>query len=233
MPVYSEAEQRWLNFGVSGSWRALNSSDPNQCTVRPLVRTGQSFSVPNLLDSGEVFGQDGLRIVGVGVQAARGPWTVSSEFLCWIINDAFTGGLPMPDGKLPPGTQSVGNTLFSGGYVELLCFLTAGDHRPVNRIIPGFDRVRPVRNFLHVRDDCDPYERGPGAWEVGIRYDHVDVSSGPLQAGSLDSITLGVNWYLNPNTRLTANYVFTSRDTGSPTSSGDFGAFGLRAHFDF
>ena len=68
---------------------------------------------------------------------------------------------------------------------------------------------------------------------MGVRYDHLNANSGLIQAGSLDSITCGVNWHLNANTRLTANYVFTSRNTGSPISSGDFGAFGLRAPVDF
>lgn len=81
-----------------------------------------------------------------------------------------------------------------------------------------------------MKGDCC---RGPGAWEVGVRYDHVDVNCGLIQAGILDSVSLGVNWYLNPNTRVTANYVWTDRNTGSPSSSGDFSAFGVRVHFGF
>ena len=50
---------------------------------------------------------------------------------------------------------------------------------------------------------------------------------------ALDSITAGLNWYLNPNARVTTNYVFTNRNTGSQASSGTFDAFGVRVHFDF
>jgi len=99
----------------------------------------------------------------------------------------------------------------------------------VDRVIPGYDRVQPVRNFFCSRRG----QRGPGAWQVGLRFDYVDVNSGPIQAGQLHSITAGLNWYLNPNARIMANYVWTDRDTGVPFGTGNFSALGLRCHFDF
>ncbi len=143
----------------------------------------------------------------------------------------YTGSLPNPDGSLPPGAQSLGDLFLSGFYVEALCFLTAGDHHPIDRVSPGYDRVRPVRNFSCKKDG--PCFNGGGAWELGVRYDHVDLNSGLLHAGTLDSVTAGLNWYLNPNTRVTLNYVRTLRDTGIPASSGSFDALGVRLHFDF
>jgi phosphate-selective porin OprO and OprP len=232
MPVYDEDAQQWLNLEVSGSVRAL-TNDPDSVTVRPLVRTGSSFQVPNLIDTGAILSNDGLQIAGAGVHSAWGPLSLGGQFLCWNVGNAFTGGLPGPNGVLPPGAQSVGNLFFSGFSLEALCFLTPGDHRPVDRVIPGYARVRPVRNFICTRDGDGCSCRGTGAWEVGVRYDHVDVNSGLIQAGVLDSVTLGVNWYLNPNTRLTANYVYTNRNTNSPSSSGNFDSFGVRVHFDF
>src|SRR5262249_25025215 len=148
------------------------------------------------IDTGALLSRDGLQIVGAGAHSAWGPLTVGGEFLCWSIANAYTGSLPLPNGTLPPGAMAVGDLFFSGFYVEALCFLTPGDPRPINREIPGFDRVRPVRSFLCPKDGCG---RGPGAWEVGIRYDHVDVNSGLIQAGTLDSVTFGVNWFLNAN----------------------------------
>src|SRR5262249_53992827 len=204
MPVYDEDAQRWLNFEVSGSVRAL-TNDPDDVTVRPLVRTGQSFQVPNLINSGAILSNDGLDIAGAGVHGAWGPVTVGGQFLSWHISNAFTGGLPGPTGVLPPGAESVGDLFFTGFYVEALCFLTPGDHRGVDRVIPGYARIRPVRNFHFMRSDGDWCVRGPGAWEVGVRYDHVDVNSGGIQAGILDSVTLGLNWYLNPNAKVMVN----------------------------
>jgi phosphate-selective porin OprO/OprP len=233
MPVYDEPAQRWVCLAASGSLRSIQENDPNSVIVRPLVRAGQSFDVPNLLHTGAILSRDGLAIAGAGAHAAWGPLTIGAEFLCWSIPNAYTGSLPNPDGTLPPGAASVGDVFFSGFYVEALCFLTPGDHRPVNRLSPGFDRVQPVQNFRLRKDATAGSWCGPGAWEIGVRYDHVDLNSGPLQAGVLDSVTVGLNWFLNPNTRVTANYVYMFRDTGTPSSSGPFSAFGVRVHFDF
>jgi phosphate-selective porin OprO/OprP len=233
LPVYDEDEKLWVNIGVSGSVRAFGNSNPNDVTVRPLVRTGQSFNVPDLIDTGTILSRDGLQILGAGLHSAWGPLTVGGEFLSWYVNNAYSGAFPNPNGTLPPGATSLGNLFLTGFYVEVLCFLTPGDHRPLNRITPGYARVRPVRNFLCLRDGDGPCCKGLGAWEVGVRYDHVDVNSGGLQAGKLDSVTFGVNWYLNPNARITANYVWTDLNTGSASSSGTFDSFGVRVHFDF
>ncbi len=233
LPIYDEAEQAWLNLGVSGSLRSSSQpSDPTAVIVRPLVRTGSSFQVPNLINTGQLPSQDGLKIFGTGVHAAWGRFTFGSEFLCWILPNAYTGGLPNPDGSLPPGVLPVGNLFFSGFYVEALYFLTPGDHQPINRVIPGYDRVRPVRNFRWGRD-CDDCLRGPGAWEVGLRYDHVDANSGLVQGGRLDSITAGLNWYLNPNMRIMVNYVWTQQNVANAAADGSFSALGVRLHLDF
>jgi phosphate-selective porin OprO/OprP len=234
LPLYDEAEQLWLNIGVSASVRAFNENDPNSITVRPLVRTGQSFDIPNLINTGSILSQDSsLHIAGAGVHSAWGPLTVGGEFLCWSVDNAFKGGLPNPDGTLPPGATRLGNLFFSGYYIEVLYFLTPGDHRPINRTTPGYDRLRPASNFHCTRGEDGPCCNGIGAWEIGVRYDHVDVNSGSLQAGTLDSVTFGVNWFLNPNTRVTANYVYTNLTRAAPTPSGNFDALGVRFHFDF
>ena len=90
-----------------------------------------------------------------------------------------------------------------------------------------------MRNFLRVSDEHGCLRRGPGAWEVGGRYDRVDVNSNPVFAGTLDSVTCGVNWYLNPNAKVQANYVFTHINKVQPGLTGNFGAFGMRVAFDF
>jgi phosphate-selective porin OprO/OprP len=141
--------------------------------------------------------------------------------------------LPEPDGTLPSGAASVGDLFFSGYYLESFCFLTPGDHRDVNRVTPGYARVRPVRNFRLIRDGNWASCEGLGAWEIGVRYDHVNLNSGGIQAGKLDSLTCGLNWYLNPNTRIVLNYVYTNLDTSNQANHGTFSGFGMRVHFDF
>ena len=115
LPIYDEGEQRWLNVGVSGSMRSSSQpSDPTTVTVRPLVRTGESFQVPNLIDTGQLPSRSGLDIVGTGIHGAWKQFTVGSEFLCWIINNAYVGGLPGPTGVLPPGHRRSATSSFRG-----------------------------------------------------------------------------------------------------------------------
>src|SRR5262249_40215254 len=235
MPIYSEQEQRWLYFGLSGSLRSIHDNDPNSAIARPLVRTGQSFDVPILIRTPALLGRDGLEILGAGTQGAwgggGGPRTRGGESLCWDVPNV-TVRLMGVKGPLP--ARRAGDVFLSGFYLQALYFLTSGDHRPVNRILPSFERVRPVRNFSWQKDGG---WRGPGGLEAAGPYDHLDLNSGIIRGGTLDSLTAGLNWYLNPNARVTAEYVYTfdvpTQVVGKPTSPGSFDAFGLRLHFDF
>jgi phosphate-selective porin OprO/OprP len=55
-----------------------------------------------------------------------------------------------------------------------------------------------------------------GMWQVGVRYDHVDLNDGDVVApttidgvlgGKEDNWTIGLNWYVRSNFKLAANYV--------------------------
>jgi phosphate-selective porin OprO/OprP len=111
---------------------------------------------------------------------------------------------------------------FSGYYVQASYFLT-GEHRPYKRSEGVFSRVRPKRNFLGKKGN-------PGAWQVAARYSHIDLEDGNINGGEMDTITAGVNWYLNPNTRVTFNYVYAD---ASELYDGDAHIFAMRFHVDF
>lgn len=123
--------------------------------------------------------------------------------------------------------------------MELLYFLTRGDHHRIDANNVGFDRVVPVENFYLYRDPCTgACGHGLGAWEIGIRYDRVNIEDGLVQVldkgGELDSITVGLNWYLNPNTKIMLNYVYTTGLFGNlGLTHGEFQSLGTRVHFDF
>jgi phosphate-selective porin OprO/OprP len=83
---------------------------------------------------------------------------------------------------------------------------------------------------LRCRRDAENCSHGAGAWEVGLRYDHVNVDSGTIQGGRLDSITVGLNRYLNPNARIMHNYVWTEQNVATPGANGSFSGLGVRVH---
>ena len=51
--------------------------------------------------------------------------------------------------------------------------------------------------------------------------------------GVLRDLTIGVNWYLNPNFKLQWNYVRAWRDSDTPDRDGHVDMFGMRVAFDF
>jgi len=93
---------------------------------------------------------------------------------------------------------------FTGGYVQAGYFLTEGDYRRFKTSSGGFDRQKPSSPWLK--------DGGTGAWEVALRYSTVDLSDGAIQGGEEDNITVALNWYPNPATRMMLNYVLADVD---------------------
>lgn len=46
-----------------------------------------------------------------------------------------------------------------------------------------------------------------GLWQLAARYDKLDANDGAVLGGQQDSWTVGVNWYIRSNFRLSMNYV--------------------------
>ena len=65
-----------------------------------------------------------------------------------------------------------------------------------------FTRTTPNRSF-------DFKKGGWGAWELTARYSFINLnnSSGGINGGKEDNVTLGLNWYFHPNLRLIFNYI--------------------------
>lgn len=87
---------------------------------------------------------------------------------------------------------------YHGWYVDLLYMLTGESMGTAKRVIPK-------KNF-------DPGEGGLGAWGLGVRFEQVQAEEalrGAFGGGRTDEVnalTAGLNWYLNPNTRVMLNY---------------------------
>ena len=139
-----------------------------------------------------------------------------------------------------------------GYYVQASYFLT-GEYRPYLRDIGGFGRVRPSEPFTFASRGCGGCWGllGCGAWEIAARYEDVNDRSGAFNAfpairgvagsgvpavataGEERDVTLGLNWYLNPNVKIQGNYVHALRNVANSALSGTVDAFALRCALDF
>jgi phosphate-selective porin OprO/OprP len=141
-----------------------------------------------------------------------------------------------------PGGTSV---TFTGMYGYFSYFLT-GENRNYNRMLGYFDRVKPYTNFFRVRTCDGDVATGWGAWEVGYRVTYVDMLDGLPNATTATTVglgratdqTLGLNWYLNPYTKIMTNYILTTFDRvdvagAAPVDNHTVNTLEMRAQFDF
>lgn len=59
-----------------------------------------------------------------------------------------------------------------------------------------------------------PNEPVKGLWQLGLRYDTIDLTDGAVVGGEMDSWTAGVNWYWRSNFKFMLNYVAVKQEKG-------------------
>jgi phosphate-selective porin OprO/OprP len=74
---------------------------------------------------------------------------------------------------------------------------------------------------------------GWGAWQLAARYSYLDLNSKNVRGGEIHDMTLGVNWFLNPNMKVQWNYSLAYRAAPGDAPSGLIHAFGTRVAIDF
>ena len=74
-----------------------------------------------------------------------------------------------------------------------------------------------------------PDQPGSGMWQLGLRYDTIDLNDGAVEGGKMSTWTAGVNWYWRSNFKLALNYVKV--DSERQGVSDDPGIVEARAQF--
>lgn len=179
LPWYDEEAKggRLLHVGLSGSY-----IDPSDIGVRFRSRP-EAHLAPRFIDTGTnspIFSaSDHSCLVNAEAAVVFGPFSVQGEYYrTWV-----------SAGSASPG--------FDGFYVMGTWFIT-GEHRNYKRSTGTFDRTVPSHNLT---------DGGIGAWELALRYSGTDLNDEGVNGGRLNDITGGVNWYLNPNSKIQLNYV--------------------------
>ena len=54
---------------------------------------------------------------------------------------------------------------------------------------------------------------GLGAVQLTLRFSSLDLNDTIVNWGEMDTLTAGINWHFNPNTRAMLNYVYADVET--------------------
>ncbi|RKQ96181.1 OprO/OprP family phosphate-selective porin [Maricaulis maris] len=152
---------------------------------------------------GRALGEaDSAFLRGLEFAAVNGPFHVTAE---WMVQ-SMDGPASDPD--------------FDTRFVSFGWFLT-GETRSYSARSGKFGRTRPTTAISN---------GGPGAWEIAVRFDRADLDS--VAAGELNTITAGLNWYLEDHVRVMANLV-DGRLSVPGAANTDVSGAQLRLQWDF
>ena len=167
-------------------------------------------TIDYIVDTGNLYIDQENRL---GVEAAflYGPFSVQGEFIqTW----------------LDPYDSSLETGRLYGGYGSVSYILT-GEHRVYDKNDGRFQGVIPNNNFSFK----DFSLKNIGAWEIAARWSYVSLEDDDMaiDGGKASALTVGINWYLNPNMRLMLNWVHSERED----MDGAIDGIQLRAQVDF
>jgi phosphate-selective porin OprO/OprP len=197
-PWYDKDCPGFLHLGVG--FRYFDWADNSaRVRFRPEIHT-----FDRVLDTSDDFGSitdadDGAYVIGFEAAFVYGPFSLQAELM-----------------QMSFDSDAADDPSLFGFYVYGSWFIT-GESRAYKK--GAFQRIK-VNDPFHYEDS------GPGAWELALRYSYVDfedgnlydypsdgeVSEDGLLEGQVSNFTIGLNWYLNRNTRVMFNYVISDVD---------------------
>lgn len=193
VPFTNEDGSCLLHLGMAYSHKFRNEDDSMKYRSKPESNLSDVYTV----DTGSISGVTGVDLLGPEIAFVNGPFCFQSEYVHSFLN-----------------RRSADNLDFSG-YYALCSFFLTGEHRAYKIDEGGgeFGRVIPNRPFVF-------HSGGWGAWQVAVRYSAIDLNDKNIHGGNEKDYTFGINWFLNPNLRMTFNYVLANIDDRSVTVNG-------------
>lgn len=185
IPHVNEDGSHLLHMGVAYSHKFRDEDESMNYRSRPESNLTGVYTV----DTGAIENVTGVDLLGPEIAVIYGPVCFQAEYVHAYLN-----------------RTSAENLGFSSYYALCSLFLT-GEHRTYKIDEAGgeFGRVIPNRPFAFNRN-------GWGAWQVAVRYSFVDLNDKEIRGGEETNYTFGVNWFMNPNLRVTFNYVLATID---------------------
>ena len=193
-----------------GSTAAAGQRHVMRLRDRPEIRVDST----RLVDTGSID-TDSAYVYGLEAAANWKNWYLQAEsFRYGFERTAATALLPDPS--------------FDGFYVQGSWILT-GATRRYEMASAAFQAPRPFVPFSSAG--------GLGAWELALRYSHLDLdfhsglagtaaTADAIRGGTQDIWTFGVNWYVNTNVKVMLNWLHVDVDRLNPAGVGNLTPFG-------
>jgi phosphate-selective porin OprO/OprP len=196
-----------LHLGAWGSWEQPQSTTTE--TVRIRAYPESHVTGIRLVDTGSIENVDNVVKMGLEISLLVRSVSVQGEYIRADVNRSA------PDSLTPTPNFS-----FDGYYVQA-SYMTGGN----------------TRNY---KDGYYGRTMATNAWEFAVRYSTIDLTGGsdgallPGKGGQQNVLTLGVNYYINPNMRVMLNYLdIEANSYNDATPDENPSAINMRFALDF
>ncbi len=175
-------------------------------TVTLAASAGGANRAAGGVSTGAIAGVENTTTLGLDVSGIWGPLMVQGRY---VQSDLST---------------AAGDADFDGHYIQASYALT-GESMTYNGSNGSLRRIKPANDFK--------LGQGIGAWEIGARYDAIDLTDGAVTGGEMENYVLGLNWYPNDRIRFMLNYTMVDTDSNAVMANDDPKIIALRAQYDF
>jgi len=199
-PVHTE--DTVYHLGLLGRYQSMNNTNNGvpvaQTNLFNTIPEGVARNTSTLINTGNIRARS-YNVVAVEALGLWGPVTIEGEF-----RHANVQRLPITGPLINPALQS-GNVRFEGWHVQ-------GGY-----VITGESRdYRFETGTLRNPKPCGDY----GAWEIAARYSEINLVDKSVYGGSEHNVALGLNWFINENVKIAANYIRANIRATNPGNPG-------------
>lgn len=204
-----------FQVGLSGNYERVSSK---RYQITPELRARNTVAV---LDTGVATRLNAMNDVksintyGIELSFQHGPFYTQAEY-----QKEFVRRTAMDNNLVVASRQPLDKLKFHGYHV-LAAYVLTGETRKFSERNGTFNQVIPD-------SDC-------GAWEIAARYSFINLrdktiastgvsGDGGVDGGTANSITFGINYYLNKNVKIAANYIRSVQVQPDAIHSADYTA---------
>ena len=199
LPWYQEKGRQLLHTGFSYShaFHNLTREDGEVIKSDRFRQRPEAHLGPRLVETPK-FAAEEIDYINPEVALVYGPASLQFEWMSALVN------------------RESGDDLHYNGFYGFASYFLTGEHRPYKMSSGAFDRIKPKNDF--------DGKGGWGALEFAARYSVIDLNDEDVNGGEMQNVTVGFNWYLNPNVRLMFNYVRAMLDEDDCYYKGSMGS---------